>query len=93
MPCITGVPQGSVISPTLFNVHIDDLDSSVPTQLNVNTCKYADDCTQHETIQQRETSHMQEVLNAMCDWAANNKMMINEKKTKDMCLPLQFCIE
>ena len=46
--CRAGVPQGSVISPTLFNVHINDLEDSIPGHLNVSSCKYADDCTQYD---------------------------------------------
>ena len=53
---------------SLFNVHIDDLDGSVPTYLNDNTCKYADDCSQHEIVLQHETNLMQQVLNTMCDF-------------------------
>ena len=39
-PCPAGVPQGFVISPALFNVHVNDLENSVPDQLLINTCKY-----------------------------------------------------
>ena len=46
--CPSGVLQGSVISPTLFNVHINDLEDAVPNHVNIDTCKYADDCTQYQ---------------------------------------------
>ena len=84
MPCPAGVPKGSVISPTLSNVHINDLEDSVPDSLVVDTCKYADDCTQGESVQLGATSHMQEVLDAMHTWADKNKIILNSKKTKDM---------
>ena len=84
MPCPAGVSQGSVMSPTLFNVHINDLEDSVPDSLVVDTWKYADDCTQDESVQLGATSHMQEVLDAMHTWADKNKMILNSKKTKDM---------
>ena len=32
-PCPAGVLQGSIISPTLFNVHINDLEDTVPVHL------------------------------------------------------------
>jgi hypothetical protein len=32
------VPQGSVMSPTLFNVHFYDLEDTVPNLVNINTC-------------------------------------------------------
>ena len=50
MPWPLGVPQRSVLSPTLFNVHVNDFEDSIPDHLNINTYKYADDCTQDEAI-------------------------------------------
>ena len=82
--CPTGVPQGSVISPTLFNIHIDDLDAYVPEELEVSTHKYADDCTQSECIMKRKCSNMQKVLDSVQNWSNTNKMKLNAKKTKDM---------
>ena len=79
-----GVPQRSVLSPTLFNTHIDDLDACVPEELEVNTHKYADDCTQSECIMKGEGSNMQEVLDSVRNWSNTNKMKLNAKKTKDM---------
>jgi retron-type reverse transcriptase len=61
-PCPIGVPQGSVMSPTLFNVHINDLKDTVPNLVNINTCKYADDCTQYQIIERDTCSSMQEAV-------------------------------
>ena len=53
--------QGSVISPILFNVFVDDPEDAVPNDLTVNTCKYADGCTQDELIYPDSQSNMHEV--------------------------------
>ena len=84
MPCPAGVPQGSVMSPILFNVRFSDLEDSVPDSLVVDTWKYAYDCTQDESVQLDATSHMPEVLDAMHTWADNSKMILNSKKSKGM---------
>ena len=43
-----GVPQGAVISPTLFNIYINDMEDCIPNELPTTTCKYADDCSQYD---------------------------------------------
>ena len=70
----------------LFNVHIDDLEDTIPNILNVSTCKYADDCTLDQVVGIGDSSHIQEAVDAVLIWAESNKMVINVKKTKDMWL-------
>ena len=82
--CPAGVPQGLVLSPTLFNIHFDDLDAYLPEKLEVSAYKYADDCKQSERIMKGECSNMQEVLDSVQNWSDTNKMKLNAKKTKDM---------
>ena len=87
--CPAGVPQGSVISPLLFNIFIDDIDDAIPANLHdrVRVCKYADDCTFYESISTNDESSMQVVLNSIHEWTTSNHMLIiNSKKTKDMLL-------
>ena len=82
--CPAGVPQGSVIALTLFNIYIDDLEDTLPEQLKVSTEKYADDCTQHQVVSAASGSNLQKSINEINNWATLNRMTVNVKKTKDI---------
>ena len=71
-PCPAGISQGSVMSPVLFNIHINDIESAISERLSMNSCKYADDCTLDESVSQGSTSHMQMDLEAVQDWSTRN---------------------
>ena len=83
-PCPAGVRQGSGISQTLFNIHINDLEDGVPEQSRVHTDKYADDYTMDTSVNAGEPSSLQRALDAAQGWAEENKMKLNAKTTKDM---------
>ena len=93
---IAGVPQGGVISPTLFNVHVNDIEDCIPWGIPVSTCKYADDCTLYELVFKDSVSQMQDAVTHLERWAVQNKMELNAKKTK-ICgspsrSPVQFLL-
>lgn len=76
-----GTPQGSLISPILFNVYIDDL---LKTLENNAMCvfAYADDiCYLASSREEVEKN-----LRIVDDWCENNYMEISWKKTKVMKL-------
>jgi hypothetical protein len=75
-----GVPQGSVLSPTLYNLYIND----TPQAPVVNLALFADDTCLYAT--DRKESYVlrkiQRVLNCMAAWCVRWNIRINEEKTR-----------
>ena len=78
-----GVPQGSVLGPTLFLIFINDIFSQVESNLDL----FADDSTLHLPIPRktdRDTvaNTLNRDLSRLADWASSWLINFNAKKTK-----------
>ena len=82
-----GVPQGSILGPTLFVMFVNDLF----TVINNDECKmimYADDTvvyTSSKTIDEG-FAHLESNFTSIVDWCSNNKLTLNIGKTKHMLI-------
>ena len=79
----SGVPQGSVLGPLLFNVYVNDLH----LHLNSSMYAYADDTFIFREI---KTDHDISVLQSDMDklnwWSKNNALQLNPSKCQVMCI-------
>ena len=74
----SGVPQGSTLSPLLFNFFISDL--QIPDD-SITMIKYADDVKIFRQITDGpDHIHLQKALNTLLNWSVENGLLINPKK-------------
>jgi len=76
-----GSPQGCVLSPILFSLYVEKMCTSTP---NFSLLKYADDTIILENLHRGENSKLQSVLDSIAAWCAENHLLINSSKTKEL---------
>ena len=77
---IIGVPQGSILTPLLFLIYINDL----PNDLSSNCKLFADDTSLFSVVNNIHTSAttLSQDLNAITNWALQWKMIFNPDLSK-----------
>ena len=78
------MPQGSILGPLLFLIHVNDVKQTVSSDLLL----YADDSClvfQHKHVTEIET-HLNNDFSNLCEWFLDNKLSIHfgEDKTKSI---------
>ncbi|EYB89586.1 hypothetical protein Y032_0230g2972 [Ancylostoma ceylanicum] len=85
-PCTSGVPQGSALSPLLFNIYTMDLPSVLKTDPCVKVAAYADDIKIYAAYSPNERIGVQEKLKLavqeMLNWAKKWGIKINISKSQ-----------
>jgi hypothetical protein len=79
----SGVPQGSVVSPVLFLLFVDDLVENLESVARL----FADDCVLYREITcQEDHAVLQRDLVKISEWCTKNRMSLNVSKTKHLMI-------
>ena len=81
VPVLSGVPQGSVLSPVLFLIFINDLLDNIRSSVRL----FADDCVLYRNIHSlQDCLTLQEDLTSLGQWEADRQMKFNVAKCHSM---------
>ena len=65
-PVVSGVPQGTVLGPLLFSLHINDITADTESEIRL----FADDCVCYREIKDKEdTLKLQRDIDRLGNWA------------------------
>ena len=82
-PVASGVPQGTVLGPILFLIHINDISENVSSEIRL----FADDCVCYRDITSEEDCQaLQKDINTLGDWAEQWGMRFQPVKCNMMTL-------
>lgn len=83
---VSGVPQGGVLSPVLFNIYTSDL-PQVVQELGISIKMYADDVKIYKPIVETDDSHkMQLAIDSLVNWTKEWQLPLSAEKTTFMQL-------
>ena len=81
LPVLSGVPQGSIVGPSLFVLFINDISSGL--SMGSHLCLYADDTKLwREIVDESDNITLQKDIDSLQDWALRNKMKFHPAKCK-----------